>query len=131
MTGIERYLTGNVWEESAGYSRAVRAGNLIFTAGTVASDETGKIHGSNCYEQCVYIFSKLEKALAALGAKLTGAVKTTCYLVNLDDADGFMRAHAEVFAKIRPAATCVQVGALFGEGALAEIELIAVVDEVT
>ncbi|MEP0813355.1 MAG: RidA family protein [bacterium] len=129
MSEIRRYSTGNVWEESVGFSRAVRIGNTILTAGTVAADETGKIHGSDCYAQCVYIFRKLEKALAALGGNFGDVVKTTCFLVDLKDSEGFTRAHGEIFGEIRPVATCVQVAGLFGEGALAEIELVAVVRE--
>ncbi len=125
---IEKYSTGNVWEAAAGYSRAARAGNTIYTAGTIAADETGKIHGENCYEQCKYIFEKLSKALDALGGSLLGTVKTVCYLADMADAEGFMRAHAETFGGIRPTATCVAVSKLFG-GALAEIEIVAVIPD--
>lgn len=127
MSRIDRYSTGNVWEESVGFSRAIRVGNTILTAGTVAADESGRIHGSDCYEQCMYIFAKLEKAIAALGGKMSDVVKTTCYLTQLGDAPGFTRAHSEIFGETRPIATSVQVAGLFGDGALAEIELVAIV----
>lgn len=125
---VTRYTTGNVWESEAGYSRAVRSGDFIFTSGTVAADETGKIHGGSCYEQCIYIFEKLSKALEALGGSLSWTVKTTCYLHDLNNAEGFIRAHSEVFGDIRPAATCIEVAGLFGR-ALAEIEIVAVVQD--
>lgn len=126
---VKRYSTGSVWETAAGYSRAIRVGNTIFTAGTVAADESGKIHGENCYEQCKYIFEKLSKALEALGGSLSGTVKTTCFLLDLGDAEDFMRAHSETFGDILPAATCVKVAGLFGDGTLAEIELTAIVED--
>ena len=129
MVEIKRYGTGNIWEEAVGFSRAVRIGDVIFTAGTVAADGAGAIHGKDAYEQCIYIFDKLNRALAALGGSLSDVVKVTCFLRDLADADGFTLAHFEAFGHIRPVATCVAVAGLFGAGARVEIELVAVVEK--
>ena len=123
------FSTGNPWEQSVGFSRAVRTGNVVYTAGTVASDETGKIHGDNCYEQCCYIFRKLEGVLQQAGSALSDVVKVVCFLTDLGDAADFTRAHSEFLGEVRPVATCVQTGGLFGEGSKVEIELIAIVPE--
>jgi 2-iminobutanoate/2-iminopropanoate deaminase len=64
--------------------------------------------------------------LAELGCSLAEVVKVTCYITGLEHAEGFTRAHAQYFADTLPTATCVGVTALFGEGSVAEIELIAV-----
>jgi enamine deaminase RidA (YjgF/YER057c/UK114 family) len=45
MSGIERFASGGQWEAGFGYSRAVRAGDLVLVAGTTAIDEDGVVHG--------------------------------------------------------------------------------------
>jgi enamine deaminase RidA (YjgF/YER057c/UK114 family) len=122
---IRRATTGNPWEREIGFSRAVRVGDMIYTAGTIASDAEGRIHGEDSYEQCMYIIRKLDGVLQELGGSLNNVVKVTCFLVSLDHSAGFSRAHAEVFGEVRPATTCVAVSELFGEGSLVELELIA------
>lgn len=123
------FSTGNPWERQIGFSRAVRVGNLVFTAGTLAADEDGVIHGATCFEQCCYILDKLARVLREAGSDLNHVVRVTCYLVDLYDGDDFARAHAEYFGTIRPATTCVEVSGLFSEDAMVEIELVAVVPE--
>jgi len=129
MADRSHYSTGNPWERQIGFSRAVRVGNIVLTAGTIASDEQGIIQGDTCYEQCCYILLKLEGVLREAGSELSHVVRVVCYLVDLADANGFTQAHLEFFGEIRPATTCVQVAGLFGEGARVEIELTAVVPE--
>lgn len=126
MKDRERFTTGNPWERSVGFSRAVRVGPFVLTAGTVASDEQGVIHGESCYEQCCYILDKLSGVLKRAGSDLGHVVRVVCYLVDLADSEDFTRAHHEYFGEIRPAATCVAVKQLFGEGSRAEIELTAI-----
>ena len=127
MDDRSRYSTGNPWERNVGFSRAVRAGNLVFTAGTIASDEHGVTQGADCYEQCCYILDKLSGVLQEAGSGLEHVVKVVCYLKDLAGSEGFTRAHHEYFGGIRPATTCVAVSDLFGEGTLVEFELTAVI----
>lgn len=127
MTTREQYSTSNPWEREIGFSRAVRVGDTIFTAGTVASDEAGVIHGADCYEQCCYILEKLRRVLEQAGPDLRDVVRVNCYLAGLEHAPGFTRAFSQYFSEIRPAATCIAVSALFGEGSVVEMELTAVI----
>jgi len=39
--------SGTVWEEAAGYSRAVRIGALVAVSGTTATDEQGRLVGAS------------------------------------------------------------------------------------
>lgn len=56
--------SGTTWEKKYGYSRAVRAGNMIFVAGTTAVDEDGKvIGGDDPYRQAVAIYKKINRPL--------------------------------------------------------------------
>lgn len=124
-----RFSTGNPWERSIGFSRAVKAGNIVYTAGTIASDEQGHIHGSNCYDQMCYVLDKLQGVLEEAGSSLEHVVRVVCYLTSLSDADEFQRAHSKYFGEIRPATTCLEVSDLFGDGSRVEIELTAVIPD--
>jgi len=127
MDDRQRFTTGNPWEKSVGFSRAVKVGNTVYTAGTIASDENGKVQGTDSYEQCSYIFKKLDGVLKEAGSGLGDVVKVVCYLTDITHSEGFTRAHSEHLGETRPATTCVVINALFGEGFVAEIELTAVI----
>jgi len=126
MTDRQRISTGNPWERSIGFSRAVRVGPFVLTAGTIASDEHGVIQGESCYEQCCYILDKLAGVLKQAGSDLAYVVRVVCYLVDLADSEDFTRAHSEYFGEIKPATTCLAVKELFGQEARVEIELTAI-----
>jgi enamine deaminase RidA (YjgF/YER057c/UK114 family) len=127
MYARKNISTGTPWETRYGYSRAVRVGNIIEVAGTVASDESGQVMGATVYEQTRYILAKIERALAEAGAAMQDVVRTRWFLTDITQLDEAGRAHGEVFGGIRPAATAVEVTALAGEGFLIEIEARAVV----
>ncbi len=120
--------SGGPWEAAGGYSRAVRVDDRVEVAGTVATGPDGAIVApGDAYEQTRFIFSTIERALADAGATLADVVRTRAFITDIDQADGFTRAHGELFADIRPAATLVAVSGLMGEGSVIEIEASAVV----
>lgn len=123
MVEIIRVSTHNPFEEKIGFSRAIRCGNFVYTAGTIAVDGEGRTQGSDCYEQCCYIFKKLAKVLIEAGSGLEDVIKVVCYLKGMEHASGFERAHAEFLGKAQPAATCIAVDGLYGSGTVVELEL--------
>jgi len=130
MTQRQRHSSGTKWEELAGYSRAIRAGNTIYVSGTTATDENGDIVGAgDAYAQSVYIIKKIERALQALGGSLTDIVRTRIYLADVALWEPVSKAHGEFFGDIRPANTLIGSIALIGEGYLVEMEAEAVIGE--
>jgi enamine deaminase RidA (YjgF/YER057c/UK114 family) len=123
---IQRVRTSTPWESMVGFCRVLRAGNMVWTAGTVAADDQGQIHGADVYEQCCYIFEKLQRALAEAGSSLGHAVKVTSYITDIEQAEGFTRAHKQYVGAAEPVCTCVVVAALFGD-ALVELEVTALI----
>ena len=120
----ERHSSGSPWEPVVGYSRAVRAGDLIVVAGTTASDEQGQVVGKDDpYRQTHVILAKIDRALQALGATLEDVIRTRIYVTDIDRWEEVGRAHREVFGAIRPAATMVEVRRLVGPEMLVEIEV--------
>ncbi|MCO6487188.1 MAG: RidA family protein [Phaeodactylibacter sp.] len=120
--------SGAPWEATVGYSRAVKAGNHIFVAGTTAADEKGNtVSPGDAYAQTKYILEKIGRALEQAGASFEHVVRTRMFVTDISQWEAIGRAHGEVFRDIRPAATMVEVSRLIGHGMLIEIEVDAVV----
>jgi enamine deaminase RidA (YjgF/YER057c/UK114 family) len=129
MTERLNISSGAPWEDIAGYSRAVKLGNLIFIAGTAAVDENGDLVGAeDPYEQARFILGKIERALVAAGSGLQDVVRTVMYVTDISQWEEISRAHGEVFRDIRPAATMVEVRSLILPEMLVEIEATAVIE---
>lgn len=127
MSQRQNISSGTVWETLAGYSRAVRMGELIAVSGTTATDDNGHVVGQgDPYAQTAFILRKIERALREAGASLEDVVRTRIFVTNVAQWEAVARAHAEFFGEIRPANTLVEVSALIGEGYLVEIEADAV-----
>lgn len=129
MSSRQNISSGTKWEETVGYSRAVRVGNMVEVAGTTAVDEAGRVVGpGDPYEQARYIFQKIERALNAAGALMRDVVRTRMYVTDIRRWEEIGRAHGEVFREICPAATMVEVKALIQPELLVEIEVSAMIE---
>ncbi len=124
-----RVSTGTVWEEQNGYSRAVRAGNLIYVSGTLAADEQGNIvEPDSPYKQTLFALAKAERALIELGSSRTDVVRTRLYVTNMTQGREVGRAHAEFFGDVMPCCTLLGIHQLASPTAVVEVELEAVID---
>ena len=115
------------WERAYGYSRAVVAGADVHVSGTAPVMADGSDPPLDAYSQARRCLEIIVEALAEAGARPEDVVRTRWYLTRPDDVEDVARAHGEVFADIRPAATGVVVAALFDPRWLVEIEADAVV----
>lgn len=122
------YSSGTPWESIAGYSRAVRVGNIIEVAGTTAVDTEGQVVGAgDISKQTDYIFNKIRNALNHAGSKMSDVIRTRMYLTDINDWEAVARVHGDIFSDIKPVSTLVEVSGLIDKELLIEIEVSAVV----
>ncbi|MCY4465128.1 MAG: RidA family protein [Chloroflexi bacterium] len=120
--------SGTDYERIAGYSRALRLGNIVHVSGTTATEGADTIVGiGDSAAQTAFILKKIEGALHEAGARLQDVVRTRVYLAPAADWEAVARVHGDVFGEIRPANTLLYVGALVGPDYLVEIEAEAII----
>ena len=120
----------------AGYSHVakVSGGTLVYIAGQVSSDASGKLVGEGDFEtQVEQVFKNLNLAVEAAGATMADIVKMNTYLVaevSQDDVAN-LRAIRErhLNTATPPASTLVVVSRLARPGWLVEIEAVAAIDD--
>jgi len=109
------------------FAPAVRSGNLLFVSGMTASDEQGNLVApGDIVAQTRFIYEKLATVLAAAGATFQDVVMTRDYFVTMEGYKGTAAVRREFFGDDFPSATGVQVAGLLRDGALIEIEAVAV-----
>jgi len=129
MTGpaVQRFGSGGPWEARYGYSRVVRAGDLLLTAGCTATVE-GVVTGvGDPRAQALTAFGIALDALAGAGAAIEEVIRTRMYVTDPAYVDAVAGAHGELFGAVRPVATLVVVTGLLDPQHLVEVEVEAYV----
>lgn len=121
--------SGTPWEDSVGYSRAVRIGNTIEVSGTTAMDGELLIGAGDAYEQTRFILGKIARSLDQAGATMNDVVRTRMYVTDINQWEDVGRAHGEYFRDIKPASTMIEVSKLINPELLVEIEATACINE--
>jgi 2-iminobutanoate/2-iminopropanoate deaminase len=108
------------------YSQAVAVNGIVYTSGQIALDPaTGELVGKSIEEQAEQVMKNLVAILEEAGTKPENAIKTLCFLTDIDDFAAFNEVYARYFTK-KPARSCVGVKEL-PKGAICEVEVIAAV----
>ena len=106
------------------YSQAIKANGFLFTSGQIAIDpETNEVKAKTIEEQTRRVCENLKAVCEAAGTSLEKAVKTVCFLADINDFAAFNEIYGAYFTG-KPARSCVAVKALH-KGVLCEVELIA------
>jgi enamine deaminase RidA (YjgF/YER057c/UK114 family) len=113
--------SGSPFEDTIGFSRAVRVGSTVSVSGTAPVWPDGQVdpdpivQARRCWEIVL-------AALAELGAGAGDVVRTRQYVVRADLAQAVGAVHGEVFGDVRPASTMVVVAGLLDPRWLVEVE---------
>lgn len=121
--------TGSSFEETFGYSRAVRVGSTVKVSGTAAIEDGEVVAPGDASEQSRYILERIAAALDELDASMSDVIQTRVYVLDFDEWPDIARVHREFLGEVRPANTMVEIAGLPLEGLRLEIEAEAVVDE--
>ena len=120
-----RVASGSPYEQTVGFSRAVRAGHHVYVAGTAPVWPDGEVdpdplaQARRCWEIAL-------TALGELGGEAADVVRTRQFITDRAVGTAAAQAHGEVFGDIRPASTMVVVAALLDPRWMIEVELEAV-----
>ena len=115
-----------VMPPQGGYSQGIQVGDLIFVAGQVGADASGKLTGdAGMAAQTRQTIANVSAVLAEAGATLADIVSATVYLKNLDEYKVFCQIWQECFGNHRPARATVQAELVMPQ-LLVEIQAIAV-----
>jgi enamine deaminase RidA (YjgF/YER057c/UK114 family) len=123
MSAVRRLGSGGPYEERIGYSRVVRVGPVILTAGCTSIVDGAVAHPGDAYAQALRAFRVALDALAKAGGAPEDVVRTRMYVVRPADCEAVGRAHGEVFGAVRPVATMVVVAGLIDPALLVEVEV--------
>jgi len=129
---VVRFSNPSTMPPPRGYTMVVEAtgpGRTLYIAGQLGMTAQGQFAGApgDFRAQATQCFENLKAALASAGASFKDVVKITNFFVDM--------AHLQVFFEVRdkyvntkapPASTAIQISKLARDGALFEIEAIAV-----
>ena len=106
------------------YSQAFVINGMVYTSGQIALDPvSGELVGKTIEEQAEQVMKNLSAILEEAGTKPENAVKTLCFLTDMNDFAAFNEVYARYFTG-KPARSCVGVATL-PKGAICEVEVIA------
>jgi len=124
-TGRRAVSTDQAPQAIGPYSQAIDTGRYVFLSGQIPLDPaTGQMIAGDIRAQTERVLRNLEAVLAAAGLRMEHVVKTTVFLVDLNEFTAMNEVYARYFPKSPPARATVQVAAL-PKGARVEIEAVA------
>ena len=121
---IKKIHTDNAPAAIGPYSQAIVCGNILFTSGQVPiNPATGEVEAEGIEAQATQVMKNLDAVLTEAGSSFQKAIKTTCFLKNMEDFAAFDAVYAQYFTE-KPARSCVAVKQL-PKDVLVEVEVIA------
>ncbi len=120
----EVIYTKNAPDAIGPYSQAIKVNGLVFTSGQIAIvPASGKVESDTIEGQTEQVMQNLKNLLEAAGTSLEKAVKTVCFLADMNDFAVFNEIYGRYFTG-KPARSCVAVKTL-PKNVLCEVEVIA------
>ncbi len=122
---LEKILTADAPAPIGPYNQAIRAGDFLFCSGQIPLDvATGELVPGDIAAQTHQVMKNVGAVLAAASATFANVVKTTIFLIDMNDFGAVNGAYGTYFTEVAPARSTVAVAAL-PKGARLEIEVVA------
>ena len=130
QTPSVRYINPSTMAKPPGYTHVVEVngpGRTIYIAGQLGYDGTGK-QGTDFREQVTLVYENLKAAIESVGGKMENIVKLNAYLTDIRAQLPIYREVRDKFVNVAapPASTTIEISKLAREGALLEVEAVAV-----
>ena len=121
---MQKIHTENAPKAVGPYSQAAVSGGFVFTSGQIVIDpSTNAVEATDITGQTEQVMKNLGAVLEATGSSFDKAVKTTCFLADMNDFGTFNEIYGKYFTSL-PARSCVAVKTL-PKNVLVEVEVIA------
>lgn len=125
MSKHEHVLTHHAPKPIGPYSQAVMTGHEVYCSGQIALDpQTGEMVNTDITAETQRAIENLGAVLCAAGYSFVDVVKTTLFLVDMNDFAAVNKVYEKYFDLGKPARSTVAVAAL-PRGARIEIDCIA------
>ena len=121
--------SGSYLEEPIGFSRACRVGNIISVAGTAPVKNGETVYAGDVYGQTRYCLELSLRAIEEAGGKPGDIIRTRIMLTDISRWKEAAKAHGELFHKLRPASTFVEVSRFIEPTWLVETEVDCVLEQ--
>jgi 2-iminobutanoate/2-iminopropanoate deaminase len=106
------------------YSQAIESNSFLFCSGQIGLDPETQILVEGIEAQTHQVLKNLQAVLKAAGTDFSNVIKTTIFVVHMDDFATVNEIYAEYFGEHKPARATIGVASL-PKGAIVEIEAIA------
>ncbi len=121
---MEKIYTQKAPDAIGPYTQAIKAGGLVFTSGQIAiNPSSGAVETNTIEEQTEQVCKNLCAVLEAAGTSIEKAVKTVCFLADMNDFAAFNTIYGKYFIS-KPARSCVAAKQI-PKNVLVEVEVIA------
>jgi len=130
QTPSVRYINPSTMAKPPGYTHLVEVngpGRTIYIAGQLGYDGAGK-QGADFREQATLVYENLKAAIESVGGKMENIVKLNAYLTDIRAQLPIYREVRDLFVNVAapPASTTIEISKLACEGALLEVEAVAI-----
>ena len=130
QTPSVRYINPSTMAKPPGYTHLVEVngpGRTIYIAGQLGYDGAGK-QGADFREQATLVYENLKAAIESVGGKMENIVKLNAYLTDIRAQLPIYREVRDLFVNVAapPASTTIEISKLARDGALLEVEAVAI-----
>jgi enamine deaminase RidA (YjgF/YER057c/UK114 family) len=125
-----RYINPSTMAKPPGYTHVVEVngpGRTIYIAGQLGYDGAGR-QGADFREQATLVYENLKAAIESVGGKMENIVKLNAYLTDIRAQLPIYREVRDKFVNVAapPASTTIEISKLARDGALLEVEAVAI-----
>jgi enamine deaminase RidA (YjgF/YER057c/UK114 family) len=125
-----RFINPPTMPKPPGYTQVVEAntpGRIVYIAGQLGYDAAGK-QGGDFHTQATLVFENLKAAVESVGGRMENIVKLNTYLTDIRTQLPIVRDIRDKYVNTAapPASTTLEISKLAREGALIEVEAVAV-----